>query len=180
MKNISKKSYNWTFRAVEKLINLDLLELEKIGRANILSLNFNNPVLIAYLSFLEETEAYSKNLPLKNIIEIMNSIPISYFTLLVTGSYAAGKATEKSDLDIVVLVEDNIETKKILAVLKDKGELMVPEVHPYVFTRTEFTKMLLSKEENYAKFIVDKKLIFFGAENYYLILKEVAKNGFKG
>ena len=99
---------------------------------------------------------------------------------MVAGSYAAGKATKKSDLDVVVLVEDGTETKKILAILKNKGELMIPEVHPYVFTKTEFLKMLLNDEENYGKFVFKNRVILFGAENYYLIIREAIKNGFRG
>ena len=110
----------------------------------------------------------------------LDSIPLSYFTFIVAGSYAAGKATTKSDLDIVILVEDGIDTKKILTVLKNKGELMIPEVHPYVFTKSEFLQMLLSDEENYGKLVFGNHIIVFGTENYYLIVKEAIKNGFKG
>ena len=39
--------------------------------------------------------------------------------------------------------------------------------------------MFLNDEENYGKMIYRKRLIVFGAENYYLIIKEAFKNGFK-
>ena len=180
MKKISKKSYSWTFKAVKKLTKLGIINIVKKGKSNLCSINLNNNFTLIYLSLLEQIKVNSKKLPKKNISELINSIPLSYFTFIVTGSYASGKATKKSDLDVVVLVEDKINTKKILTILKNKGELMIPEVHPYVFTKSEFLQMLLSDEENYGKMIFKNKLIIFGAENYYLIIKQAIKNGFKG
>ncbi len=180
MKKISKKSYSWTFKAVKKLNELGVVNIEKKGNTNLCSINLDNTLTITYLSFLEEFDAITKKLPRKNVAELINSIPLSYFTFIVTGSYAEGRATEKSDLDVVVLVEDGAITKNILAVLKNKGELMMPEVHPYVFTKSEFLQMLLSDEENYGKLLFKNRIILFGSQNYYLIIKEAIKHGFKG
>ena len=180
MKNLSKKSYNWVFKAVKKLNKMEIINTKKKGHSNICSINLDNNLTLVYFSILEELNTSSKKLPRKNISELIDSIPLSYFTFIVAGSYATGKITKKSDLDVVILVEDKINVKKILTILKNKGELMIPEVHPYVFTKSEFLQMLLSDEENYGKMIFKKRLILFGAENYYLILKEAYKNGFKG
>src|SRR3989344_982419 len=162
MKKISKRSYHWTFDVIKKMSRMGIINIQKKGYYNICSINFDNTLTLAYLSFLDEIEANSRKLPKDDISKLINSIPLSYFTFMVAGSYAAGKATKKSDLDVVVLVEDGTETKKILAILKNKGELMIPEVHPYVFTKTEFLKMLLNDEENYGKFVFKNRVILFG------------------
>lgn len=57
---------------------------------------------------------------------------------------------------------------------------MIPKVHPYVFTRSQFLEMLTSDEANYGKLIFQKHLIIFGASNYYKVIKEAIKNGFRG
>ncbi len=180
MNAVHKNSYSWIFKTVKKLNKLGMINIKKKGNSNICSINLNNYSTITYLSLIEQINWKLKKLPQKNILELINSIPLSYFTFIITGSYASGKATKKSDLDIVVLTEDNIDTKKILTILKNKGELMIPEIHPYVFTKSEFMQMLLSDEENYGKMIFKNNLIIFGAENYYLIIKEAIRNGFKG
>ncbi len=179
MKKISKNSYTWTYKAVKKLAKLEIINTKEEGKSKMCSINLNNNLTLIYLSLLEESRIHTKKLPQRNIYELLRSIPLSYFTFIVAGSYASGNATKKSDLDIVVLVENGTDTKKLLAILKNKGELMIPEAHPYVFTKSEFLQMLLSEEENYGKFIVKNKLIIFGAENYYLIIKEAIKNGFR-
>lgn len=180
MKRISKASYSWVFNAVKKINKLGILTLERKGKSLICRINLDNSFTLIYLSFLEELKANLKKVPLINIKKLIDSIPLSYFTFIVSGSYAKGKATKESDLDIVVLIEDNENIKKILTILKNKSEFMAPPIHPYIFTKTEFIKMLLSKEENYGKFIYRNRLIFFGAQNYYLILKEAIENGFRG
>jgi len=152
----------------------------KIGKSYLCSINLDNNLTLIYFSLLEELVVNSRKLPKKNISDIINAIPLHYFTFIISGSYATKKATKRSDLDVVILIEDGVDTKKILTILKNKGELMVPEIHPYVFTKSEFLQMLLSDEENYGKMIYKNKLIIFGAENYYLIIKEAIKNGFKG
>jgi len=180
MKKLGKASYPWVHKTIQKLAKLSLINIKTSGKNKICSANLNNLTLLKYLSILEEEYAASMNLPINNIYELLNLIPLAYYSFLVTGSYAAGKAAKKSDLDIVVLVEDGVGTKSILIRLVNKGELMMPSVHPYVFTRSEFLEMLLSEEENYGKLIFRKRLILFGAENYYLIIKEAIKHGFRG
>ena len=113
------------------------------------SLNLDNHLTIFYLAILEEFDAKSRKLPESNITELINSIPLSYFTFIVAGSFAESKTTKKSDLDIVIIFENEVDTNKILTILKNKGRFMIPEVHPYVFTKNEFLQMLLSDEENY-------------------------------
>ena len=132
-KMIDKQSYNWVFQAVKKLESLKIIKIERKGHSNLCSLNLNSNLALIYLALLEEFAVKSKKLPTDHISELLDSIPLTYFTFIVAGSFAAGTATKKSDLDAVLIVEDGINTKKILAVLKNKGELMVPEVHPYVF-----------------------------------------------
>ncbi len=175
-----KKSYNWVYDSIKKMEKLNIIKVSKIGSSNFCKLNLDNLLCLKYLSLNELLKYQRFNLPRKNVEEIISSIPVKYFTFLITGSYAEAKQTKSSDLDIVIIVSDNEDTKKILTVIKNKAEFMVPEIHPYVFTSSEFLKMLLSDKENYGKMIFYKKIICFGAENYYEIMKEAVKNGFKG
>ena len=179
MKKINKKSYNWVFRTVNKLHKEEIINIHAKGGSNICSINLNNQLTLNYLSLLEKLNI-PKKLPQENILKLINSIQVSYFTFIVTGSYAEGKAAKKSDLDVVVLVENKKDSKRIFTILKNKGDLMIPPAHVYVFSRDEFLKMLLDGEENYGKQIFKNRILFFGAENYYSILKEAIENGFRG
>jgi len=178
-KNINKKSYNWVFKAIGKLKGLEIIKAETKGNSSICSINLESNLTLIYLSLLEQ-ERISDKLPLKNIKILLESIPVKYYTFIIAGSYAEGKQTGKSDLDVAVIVENKDDSKKVFAVLKNKGELMIPKAHIFVFSKEEFFKMLLEKEENYGKQAFRNNIIIFGAENYYLVLKEAIDNGFKG
>lgn len=178
-KEINKKSYNWVFKVIEKLKKIEIIKVKTKGNSNICTINLENDLTLIYLALLNQFEI-KKKLPVKNIRVLTDSVPVRYYTFIVTGSYAKGKQTSKSDLDIVVIVENKEDTKKVFSVLKNKGEIMLPKSHIFVFSREEFLKMLLEKEENYGKEIFRNNIIIFGAENYYLILKEAIENGFKG
>lgn len=182
MKKTYKKSYGTTFKSVKELLKKEVLNARSQGKSLLCSLNLENDLTLSYLSFLDTEEAHAKTNTrvVKNIRELARSIQIDYFTFLLTGSYAEGKATEKSDMDIVVIVEDDTDTKKVFNMLKNKGELMIPEAHPYVFKKSELLEMLLNEEANYGKLIFKNRRIFYGAQNYYRILRKAIKDGFKG
>jgi predicted nucleotidyltransferase len=180
MRDLGKTSYSWAFNSVKKLRDWELLKSKRNGHSDTYSFNLDDISAISHLSFIEELIAKNSKLPHKNMDELIKEIPLAYFTFIISGSYANGQATKKSDLDIVLIIENGLDTKKILNLLKNKGGIMLPEIHPYVFTRDEFLNMLLSKEENYGKMIFRNKLILFGAQNYYLILKEAIEHGFRG
>lgn len=179
MRKIRKKSYNWVLNAINRLNKIGIVHVHVKGKSRICSINLDNQLTLAYLSFLEKSKI-TDNLPIKNISELMNSVPVAYFSFIIAGSYAEGKATKKSDLDVVVIVENKDDAKKVFAVLKNKGDLMIPKAHIFVFSKEEFLQMLLEKDANYGKEVYKNRVIIFGAENYYLILKEAIDNGFKG
>jgi len=178
MKALGTSSYNWVHTAVKKLINEGILAAEKKGKATICRINLDSQAAISHISYDEEIKGIKAEIP--HIKKVIDMIDINYFTLLVAGSYAKGKVTKESDVDIVVIVSNKEEVKPLINRLKREGELMVPELHPYVFTDEEFYLMLLSKEANYGKEIFMNHLIIHGAEGYYNLLKKAIQNGFKG
>ena len=176
MKRTGRKTYTWTFNTVRKLGKTGILRIEAKGKSSLCSINLDSRLAVLYLSLLDELEASSRKVP--HLEELIYDMPVPFFTLLVGGSYAERKQTKKSDLDICVLVDDAADKKRISNMLENK--LMVPRLHPFVFRKSEFLEMLLNKEANYGKLLFRKHMIAFGAENYYLIIREAIDHGFRG
>jgi predicted nucleotidyltransferase len=174
-----KSSQHYVYAALGKMKSLGILKARKAGRTMLYSLDLGSRAAIANLSLIEEMNSLVRNIPQKNIEELLKSIKTPFFSLIITGSYAEGRQTPKSDLDVVVIVDRSHDKRKVEASLWE-GELMIPEVHLYVFTDEEFLSMLLSKEENYGKEVARKHIILEGANSYYRILREAMENGFKG
>ena len=176
MKRLNKKSYNWTYNALQKL-RKDILNIKKKGNTTLISLNLDNSNTINYLSFLDKKEAFNRKVPLVN--EIIKSISkkTPFFIFLITGSYAINKQRKNSDLDIVIIVNNDIEQKDITPYLKDIIKFADIEIDYHIIKKDEFNKMLLDEKENFGKEIFRKHLLMYGQEAYYQIIKEAIQNG---
>lgn len=177
---LKKKSYSGVFNIIARLHEAGIIKIEKIGHSSICSLDIRSPVAVAHLALLENIRFNSaKHMPHKNVQSIASKMKSPFFILMVTGSYASGKQTRKSDLDAVLIVDERSEKKEILSDLADI-ELMVPAVHMHIFRRPEFLGMILAKGLNFGKEAAKNRLIAYGAEAYYRLIAEAIDNGYKG
>lgn len=176
MKKLDNNSYNWTHTAIKTLEKENIIILNKKGSSQLCTINLNEQKVISYLSLLEETNPLNKKIP--NIDKIINLTNLDTHILIIAGSYVNNTFTKDSDLDIVIIIDKKEEKKWVLNKLSNEGDLLIPKLHPYVFTKDEFLEMLKNKETNYGKEIVKKHLIIFGAELYFRILKEAIKYGY--
>lgn len=181
VKKLSKnKSDNYVHKTLKQFVKDGILKQQKVGNNIVYSIN-NSAFALNTIGFISE---YKSNktayLPHKNIQEIIKKIKTSFYTLLITGSYAKKQQKSTSDIDIVIICDDKQNPNAILSQIKLESELMTPEVHPYVFTQSQFYEMLINKEENYGKETARNNLIITGGKQYYGILMEAIKNGFDG
>lgn len=174
------KSDNYVHTVLKRFVAFGILQEQKIGNNLVYSLSKNAPSLNT-TGFVAEYKANTtKHIPHKNIQKIINKLKTAFYIFIVTGSYAKAKQKETSDLDIVIICDNKQEPNAILSQIKLESELMIPEVHPYVFTQEQFYQMLTTKEENYGKEIARNNLIITGGKSYYLILMEAIEHGFNG
>ncbi len=177
MRRLRTNSYSWTHSVVRKLAKERILLLEKKGQCQLCTINFNEQKTLAYFALLEELSAQSKKIP--NLGKILSLMPPEFHILMIAGSYADGTFRDDSDLDVVVVIESKEERKWLLNELVSAGDLMTPQLHPYVFMREEFLEMLTNREANYGKEIEKKHLVVSGAESYFLLLKEAVRDGYR-
>jgi predicted nucleotidyltransferase len=182
IKDISgKTSDSYIYQTLKHFVELAVLKIEKAGNVILYSLNINHLKSRIYAGLVAEHIAWNKKrIPYDIILEFASRVPATYYTLLVTGSYAHNKQKKDSDMDLVIICEDTIDTKTIYAELSHYSEMSIPPIHLYVFKKSDFLKMLLDKKANYGKEIVKNLLIFTGATEYYNIINEAMKNGFNG
>ncbi|MDD4353953.1 MAG: nucleotidyltransferase domain-containing protein, partial [Candidatus Nanoarchaeia archaeon] len=176
-----KKSESYAFNTIKKLVDLELLSKKKIGNSMIYKLNINSLKSQSIIGFLAENHAFNK---LKEQMAIINNlakkIPTLFFSLIITGSYAKNMQKNNSDLDLVIITDNSIESKKIYSEINHYSQISIPKIHPQVFKESEFKQMLLEKSANFGKETAKNNLIIFGAQNYYKLLNEVLNNGFNG
>lgn len=176
-----KKSKGYIYKALKKLLYEGIIIKEQVGKSLLYTLNLNSIKNRTYIGFLNEYNSWkSKHMPLQVIERIASKITISHYVFIITGSYAKKKQTPKSDLDIVIICDDNTDPRLIMAEISFESKISIPIVEPYVFTRKEFLEMLLNKEQNYGKEVARCNSIFYGGAIYYTILNEAIINGFRG
>lgn len=175
----NKTSESYVYNCLKMFVRQQILKEEKAGNVTLYSPNLSQPKAQAYIGFAAEHLAWSKKtISLEDIEKIAEKIPTAFYVLLLTGSYAKNKQKQKSDIDMVVIVDDSANTKRVYSALQYKCDMSIPAIHLYVFRKTEFLQMLINKEANYGKEIALNNLIFCGAQQYFRIMDEAIKNGF--
>ena len=93
----------------------------------------------------------------------MAKVKSGFFVFLVFGSYAKGRPTKSSDIDIMFISNDeNFEGK-----IQNITSLLPIKTHVLVFTEEEFIRMKDSKKSNVVKEGMGNNMILYGIENYY-------------
>ena len=160
---------------------LGILNEEKAGNVILYNLNLSLVKTWVYTGIIAEHMGWNKKgFPYADLERFLSKISLNFFIFVITGSYANGTYNKKSDIDIVIICDDNIDTKKIYSELRYASDMNIPKIHLYVFKKSEFLAMLLHKEENYGKEIARNNIILFGGSEYYKIMAEAIKNGFIG
>lgn len=178
MKNTKKKTKPWVFNTLKLLTKKQFLIQRKKGNINLYSLNLNNPFLIQTLQYLE-TQSNLDFSQLKLVSELIHTIPLKNYCLLVFGSYAKNKQTKNSDLDLCFLIETNETEKRIKPYFNEVKLNYSLDIDEHYILFSDFIKMLTIKEENLGKQIFKKHKIFLNADIYYELIKEANQNGFR-
>ena len=171
-KNIGKK---FTMHELSKILNIpyasfyrtikditDLLNIEAVGKAKIISLNLINHIVKAHLiisSDKEKTEFLQRHLIIRKISNELHTKE----AVILFGSYAKGKETEKSDIDLLIINKDG---KKSLYF--SKYELLFKKkINPLFVTQKEFKEMLKDKLENVAKQALQNHIVLNNPEDFW-------------
>ncbi len=174
-----EKSNNALALALKKFKEENLVNERRVGRSLLYTLDIDNEVIFNYIQLIN-----TKKLPkltLRAIDRIKEDVEkyTSFFSIVIFGSYAIGKQTKDSDLDVAVFIEEENKRKIIESALKS-SELKTPlNIHSHVISKDEFLEMLKVDEENLGKQIARKHLSIYNSHIFYSLLKKGIKNGFR-
>jgi len=160
-----KADYKITYTAAKRLLEKKILLGKEVGKSMLCELNSYYYGVEIYSAEHKRKEELLKN---KNISlmykEVMKNSG-AFFIFLVFGSYAKGKETANSDIDIMVVSNEKEAEKRVNEVIS----LMPLKTHVLFFTEEEFIRMKDSKKPNVVKEAVKDNIILYGIENYYKI-----------
>jgi predicted nucleotidyltransferase len=175
---------SFTIREVSRLIKKDLkivhtsikLLMKKgflIEEKNGLRLNYKASIQdIAYIENIRKESFLKKNPLIKNHVEgFIKKSKNKLFVLIVFGSYASGKQTKKSDIDLLAIIpkyDEGFERE-----INARLSLSKDRFHINVIDQESFREMIDKREEtNVINETLNNHILLYGAEGYYSLLGE--------
>lgn len=156
-----KINYKSAYLNLKTLAKEGIVSLKKLGNTTICSFNqtFNTSVFEVEYARREDLLKNKNFLVFYNHLAKINE----QFILLLFGSYAHGKQTKSSDIDLLLITNtpQAIETQIHL--------LPLP-IHLTHVTYEDFTSMLNSKKFTVISEATKHNIIFFGIEDYYRLI----------
>ena len=101
-----EKSNNAMSLAIKKFKEENLIKERRVGWSLLYNLNLDNELVFNYIQLIN-----TKKLP-KSVLRAIERIKedvekyTSFFSIVIFGSYAIGKQTKDSDLDVAVFIEE--------------------------------------------------------------------------
>jgi len=164
-KNISS-NYKITHTATTRLIKKNILNSKTIGKSTLCNLN---PKYFGIEIYQAESKRKYEILRNKNINllhqEIIKNANTHLFILLLFGSYANGKNTKSSDIDLLFISNNSQFEQRISEILA----LLPLKIHSFFFSEPEFKLMKDSKENNVVKEALSNHIILHNIEGFYMI-----------
>jgi predicted nucleotidyltransferase len=178
IKAYSKEKSNSVIQRATRQFKKENLVFEKqVGTSKLYSLNQANDKVFVYLELLSQEKLSPL---LKKSIEIIRQelSSFTFYSLVVFGSYAEGKANEMSDLDLAVFVPDPVQKKELEISLHSANNKSLIKIDYHIITETELMEMLTVKYENVGKEIWRKNLPIYNSLLFYRIINKLISNGF--
>jgi len=159
--------YKTIYLNVQQLIDENIIISKRAGQTVLCSISqkkFNQDILDAEFSRRADL------LRNKNIYALFNRIKevkSPFFILLVFGSCASGKTRKESDIDIMLIADEQNVIKEINDIIST-----IPlKIHLADFSSKEFLSMLKTTEFNVGKETFNNNVILFGIEDYYKLIQ---------
>lgn len=156
--------YRITYIAIQRLIEKKVLKVQTVGKSCLCRLDEMYYGIEIYEAEDERRGEILRNRNIDQLYkEIMSKVKTSLFILLLFGSYAKGKQTKSSDIDLLFISnESNFENK-----ISDILSLLPLKTHVLVFTEEDFTRMKDSKKSSVIQEAMENNVILYGIEAYY-------------
>ena len=136
-RSISRKiglSHAGAFKLLKKLEERKIVAAKRIGRANIYSINLENPVAIKELELLLAIEAQKNSKWLEEFRELKEKTSF----VILFGSIIKNEK-EAKDIDLLI-VSDKKKFPEIKKIIEDKNRITAKKIHALIQTPEDFLK----------------------------------------
>lgn len=177
----SKLSYVTVHKIVPFLLKRKLVKQEKKGKANLISVDFENAKLddLSSAILFEKAELMKKYpqiaILIKDIEEVLAG---KLYILLLFGSYAKEIPKGGSDVDLLFIISDRKDSEACKEKINKALKLSTLKKDFNIVTTDDFIDML-NRRYTVGREAFEQGIVLFGTEPYYAMVKEhVTKRGY--
>ena len=174
-------SYGYLHSTIHKLEAEKIISIEEVGNYKLPSLNFKNMLTIAELARVSvkiSQEIIAKSKKLRNLNILIESLRKykDILSIVLFGSQARLEAREKSDIDMLVVLNETAEklVNEIKTEIRSFAIKEFLDIQHFIIDYEMFKRMLQSKEEiNVGKEVLRDGIILDGYESYWKMVGEI-------
>lgn len=161
----SKIDYKNTYNIIKDLEKKGLVTVKSFGRTKRVMVNKEIHPLIFEAEYDRRQDLFKRNKDFFVIYRRLSELNFPFIVLLF-GSYAKGRATKHSDIDLLIICEKKRERQ-----IREVLDLFPLRIHPTFTNFEDFMLMLKTKEFNVVSEAVKNNIILVGIEDYYRLIK---------
>ncbi len=164
-----KKSFPIVHKSVRNLIIRKILLKNEYHLINLNPEKYQEP---AFIENLRAQEFLEKHASIKLFKEETIKQMDEFFVLIIFGSYAVNQQSKNSDIDMLMIINKNEDCEKQERFLYNIAEIYLKKAHCLVVSREGVKEMLRDKKLNVLNETLNKHILLWGAEEYYLLIKD--------
>ena len=168
------KSYTLIYNNILGLEKKELIKKQAVPPAQIITFNEHAPLdTFVDIELKIKDNFLQKNLWAKLMLkDIFKEMDSPFFILMVFGSYAKGTQNEKSDLDLLIVVNEKKEIKEVEKDMQNVYTKIKKSIN--VVDIDNFREMINNPGKlNIGNEAKKNHIILYGAEEYYQITKNL-------
>jgi hypothetical protein len=169
------KDYKITYTMTMRLAEQQYIIAEKKRPVTYCRLNLkDNSSLLAYIEGIRASRFFEKHKDIEILVNDLTSKILSpFFILILFGSHVKGKASPRSDLDMLLIIPERSFEKEIEAAVGSVQRVSPLGIHETILTYGEFLELIKQKKPNVAWEAIDNRIVPYGAEMLLKTLEEV-------
>jgi predicted nucleotidyltransferase len=149
-------------QSLQELYTTGIVHKKAVGASYLFSLNRTHYLVENILSPLFESE---QGIIAAMIKELRKTLPNKgIVSIIMFGSVVRGESKHGSDLDVMILLEDSLDVKRITAGIQDKGREFLAKFgmmfSPYVISHHDFISRFDKKDKLIQNVIKEGRVIF--------------------
>jgi predicted nucleotidyltransferase len=166
------KQYAPVHTAIQRMINKKVLKKQRIGHTDYCSLELNgDSSSFCFAEAWRAKQFMKKNKVAGQIIgEVLEKLKANFYVLVLFGSYAKGSQTERSDIDLLLVADNNSRAEELERTISAVSRLSKKSLHIMSMDFKDFTDMASNKETSAVNQALGNHIIFSGYEEYYKML----------